>query len=227
MKSNEVINAEAQLTPAEMKAQLGELIRNSPSRARGRFTPDFSLTPEVEELRNVDTSGMTNKQLEEHTTKLSKLKREGTYTDEMRQAEIDNSLAIPLSESIKLRDQYKAEIERLEAEMDTLDLSSVNAKAEALEQHYKSLLQGKRGMERASIQAEYDKEYDKLKLEEYTKPYNALAVERYVCLEKYKCYENRIRLYCSLNKEAIQRQIEVARDQEIAENLLSLAGYVE
>ena len=89
MKNPEVINAEAQLTPAEMKAQLGALIQNSPSRQRGRFTPNFQLNKEFEELSRVDTSGMSDKQIEEHNTKLFSLKKYGTYTEEMRQAEID------------------------------------------------------------------------------------------------------------------------------------------
>lgn len=227
MKNLEVIEAERQQTPAEQRAQLAKLINNSPSRMRGRFTPDFTLTPEYEELKGVDTSTMSDKQIEEHNTKLFMLKKYGTYTDVVRQREIDNSLAIPLSESIKLRDQYLAQIEKLEHDMDNFDVSSVNAKAEALEQRYRKMLQGKNGIERASIQAEYNKEYDKLKLEEYTKPYNDLAVARFEAIERYKVHTNRIRLYIFVNKDAIQRQLDKARDAEINENLLALAEYME
>ena len=225
--TQEVADAQAQLTPAEMRKHLGELIAKSPSRARGRFTADFSITPEYEELSGVDTSKMSPKQAEEHASKLIRLKKFGTYTDEMRQAEIDNSLAIPLSEAIRLRDQYRADVERLEAEMDNFDVSSFNRKAEELDAMYRQRTKGKSGMQLAPVQAEYDREYDALKFEEYTKPYNALAVKRYEAVEKFKVYEHRIQLYCSLNREAIARQIERARDEEIQTNLLALAEYME
>lgn len=225
--SADVAEAQAQLTPAEMTERLGKLIAESPSRRRGRFTPDFSLTKEYEELSGVDTSKMSTKEAEEHAFKLMQIKRAGTFTDEQRQAEIDNSLSIPLSEAIKLRDQYKADIERTEAEMDSFDTSNFDRKAEALSVVYKQRTKGKSGMQLAHIQAEYDKEYDALKFEEYTKPYNSLAVKRHEAIEKYKVYEHRIQLYCSLNKEAIVRQIEKARDAEINENLLALAEYME
>ena len=225
--TEEVAEATAQLSPAEMRAHLGELIAKSPSRARARFTADFSITPEYEELSGVDTSKMSAKEKQEHTNKLFSLKKYGTYTQAMRDADIDHSLAIPLSEAVKLRDQYRADVERLEAEMDNFDVSSFNRKAEELDAVYRQRTKGKNGMQLASVQAEYDREYDALKFEEYTKPYNALAVKRYESLERYKCYENRIKLYVATNREAIERQLERARNEEIQTNLLALAEYFE
>ena len=204
MKNQEVIEAESQLTPAQMKEHLGKLIAESPSRQRGRFIPNFQLTKEYEELSGVDTSGMSDKQIEEHTTKLSKLKREGTYTDEMRQAEIDNSLAIPLSEVIRLRDKHKAEISRLEQEIDSFDISAVQAEADKIEAEFKQRMRGVNSHQRTILQAEYNKAIDSLELEHIHRPKNALKVARYEAIERYKVYENRVKLYVSLNKDAIE-----------------------
>lgn len=220
-------NEQKQLTDAEMREHLGRLIEESPSRAERRFTPDYSITEEYLKLTDIDTSNMTAKEAEEHTSKLISLKRNGTFTDEMRQAEIDNSLAIPLSESIKLRDKYSAEVKRLEKEIDNYDVTTFNRKATELEHEYKQRAKGKSGQALATLQADYDRAYDALKFEEYDKPRNDLKIKRHEALSKQSVYESRVKLYVSCNKEAIARQIEVARDAEIQENLWALAGYIE
>lgn len=226
-KNPEVIEAEAQLTPAEMKAQLGELIRNSPSRQRGRYTPDYSLTEEYLELTDIDTSKLSDRQIEEHNAKLFRLKKFGTYTDEMRQTEIDNSLAIPLSEAIKLRDEYRAEVEKLEGEIDGFDISAVQAEADAIFADYKQRMKGCNSHQRARLQDDYNRAVSELEHRKIVLPKNDLKVARAEAVERYKVYDNRIKLYVSTNKEAIERQIERARDAEISENLLALAEYME
>ena len=225
--TQEVADAQAQITPEQMREHLRELISKSPSRQRGRFTPDFSLTPEYEALVNTDTSNMSAREKEDHAGKLFRFKKFGTYTDEMRQAEIDNSLAIPLSEAIKLRDQYMEEVDKLEAEIDGFDISEIQEEADQISTEYGKRIKGANMHQRVKLQNELDDKINLLELEKIVKPQNALKVKRYEAIEKYKVYENRIKLYSSLNKEAIIRQIEVARDREIAENLLSLAEYVE
>lgn len=223
----EAQEVQAQLTPAEMKERLGKLIEESPSRQRGRFAPDYSLTEEYLRLTDVDSSTMGAKEAEEHASKLFNLKKFGTYTDEMRQAEIDNSLAIPLSEAIKLRDQYRADIERLEEELDSFDISAVQAEADLIAEEYKQRMRGATPHQRAVLKDAYDRAVSELEHKKITLPKNDLKVKRAEAVERYKVYEHRIQLYVATNREAINRQIERARDAEINENLLALAEYVE
>ena len=225
--TEEVADAQAQLTPAQMKEHLGKLIDESPSRQRGRFIPDYSLTEEYLRLTDIDTSGMSKKESEEHASKLFRLKKYGTYTDEMRQAEIDNSLAIPLSEVIKLRNQYMAEVEKLEHEIDSFSTDAVQAEVDQITAEYKERMRGANSHQRGKLSDDYNKAVDALEFKKVTLPKNDLKVKRAEAIEKYKVYENRIKLYVSTNKTAIERQIEVARDREISENLLFLAEYLE
>lgn len=219
--------ATSQLTESQMRDHLKELIAKSPSRQRARYNPDFSLTPEYEELVNTDTSNMRAKELKDHTTKLTAYKRAGGFSNEVRQAEIDKSLAMPISDVIKLRDSYIAQIQSLEAEMDSFSEAEAQAKVDEITEAFKERSKGLSRSARAGLQAEYEKECDEAEMELYTKPRNALAVKRYEAIELYKVYENRVKLYVSLNREAIAKQIERARDREITENLLALAEYME
>lgn len=64
-------------------------------------------------------------------------------------------------------------------------------------------------------------------MELYIKPRNLLAVKRAEAIERYKVYENRVKLYVDANREAIEKRLTEARNREIDENLLALAEYVE
>lgn len=225
--TEEVAEAEAQLTPAEMRERLSKLINESPSRARGRFTPDYSITKEYEELSGVDTSTMSAKEAEEHASKLFSLKKFGTYSQEQRQKDIDYTLNSPLSESFRLRAEYKAEIERLEKELDSFDISAVQAEADEITAEYKQRMAGANAHQRATLKANYEKAIDELEYKKIVLPKNELKVKRAELVERYKVADQRIQLYVSLNREAIERQIEVARDAEIAENLGSLVEWME
>ncbi len=223
----EVQKATAQATKEELRAQLGQLIAESPSRQRALFIPDFTDTKEYRELLSVDTSSMSAREVEERNKKLTHIKRYGTFTDEQRQLEIDGSLAMPLSESFKALDKLGAEIEELEAKIRNFDTSTAQAKADELEAQLRKQGTGANRATRARLQAEYDKGVDEIEAEYITKPLNALKVQRYTLVEKYKVYDSRIKLYVSTNREAIDRAIAKARDEEITENLLALAEYME
>ena len=225
--TQEVADAQAQLTPAEMRERLGKLIKESPSRQRGRFTPDYSLTKEYMELMDVDTSKLTAKEAEEHASKLFSLKKFGTYTQEQRQKDIDYTLNSPLSESFRLRSQYQEEIEKLEKEIDSFDISAVQAEADAITADYKQRMRGANSHQKATLKSEYDRAIDELEYKRIVLPKNDLKVKRAELVERYKVADQRIQLYVSLNREAIDRQIERARDAEIAENLGSLVEWME
>ena len=77
------------------------------------------------------------------------------------------------------------------------------------------------------LQAEYEKECNEAEMELYIKPRNLLAVKRAEAIERYKVYENRVKLYVDANREAIEKRLIEARNREIDENLLALAEYVE
>lgn len=212
--TGESAEAQAQLTPEEQKAQIMELLANSPSRQRARYTPDFTLTDEY-------------KKMVENGESTIYYQRNGSYTDEQRQEDIDKSLAISLSEAISIRDKYMEEIQKLEKQIDSFSEEKAQDKVDQLTAEYKQKAKGISGIAIAQLKAEYDKEVDKVELELYTKPRNILAIKRYEAIEKYKVYENRVKLYVSANREAIAKRIETARDNEIDENLLALAEYME
>lgn len=226
-KNPEVIEAESQMTPAEMKAHLGKLIEESPSRRRGRFMPDYSLTKAYSDLLAIDTSKMSDKEKEEHANKLFKLKKFGTYTDEMRQSDIDYSLNSPLSESFRMRDEYMAEIEKLEKEIDSFDISEVQAEADKIAEQYTVKMKGANSHQRAVLKSDYDRAISELEHRKITLPMNDMKVKRAELIERLKVVDSRIKLYVSINKDAINRQIEKARDDEISQNLLALVEYME
>ena len=224
--TEESAEAQAQLTPEEAKEQLKKLLEESPSRRRMRFTPDYTLTKEYEELSKVDTSSMSEKEKEEHSSKLVYLKKYGLYTEEQRQGDIDFTINSPLSESFKMRDECRAEIERLEREIDSFDISEVQTEADAITAEYKRRMKGLSYTQKATLQAEYEKAIDDLEYRGITIPQNSLKVKRAEAVERYRVADNRIKLYIACNRQAIQKQIERAKEAEINENLLALAEYI-
>ena len=151
----------------------------------------------------------------------------GSFTDKERQELIDHSLAIPLSESVKLRDSLLAEIKKLEAEMDSFSEDEAQARVDEITAEFKEKAKGLSRSAKAGLQDEYNTACDEAILALYTKPRNELAVKRYEAIEKYKVYENRIKLYVSCNRNAIKQRLDEARNREIDENILALAEYME
>lgn len=199
---------------AELKNRIIEKIGSSPSRQRARYTPDYTLTDEYKRMVEAGESTIVYQKF-------------GSYTDKRRQEEIDHSLEIPLSESIKLRDSLEAEIYKLEADMDNFSTKEAQDRVDQITQEYKVKARGKGTNARATLQAEYEKECNEAEMELYIKPRNLLAVKRAEAIERYKVYENRVKLYVDANREAIEKRLIEARNREIDENLLALAEYVE
>lgn len=226
-ENTEVTEATAQVDNEAMAKRLQDLIAESPSRQRARFIPDFTQSKEYQDLLAVDTSTMSGAEKDAHAKKLLFIQSHGTYTDEERQAEIDTSLSTPLSNSVSTRDELRAQIEKIEGKITNFDVSEAQAKVDALEADYKHRANRVSGISRAVIQSEYQKAVDEIEQEYVNKPLNTLKLERYRLIERYKVYDNRIKLYVSANKDAIQRAIDRARDAEIDENLLALAEYME
>ena len=209
-----VQDATRQKTPEELRSEVAELVKNSPSRRRARFNPDFTLTDEYKRMVEAGESTIA-------------YQKYGSFTDKERQELIDHSLAIPLSESVKLRDSLLAEIKKLEADMDSFSVDEAQARVDEITEEFKKKAKGLSRSAKAGLQDEYNTACDEAILALYTKPRNELAVKRYEAIEKYKVYENRIRLYVSCNKNAIKQRLDEARNREIDENILALAEYME
>lgn len=109
---------------AELKNKIIEKICSSPSRQRARYTPDYTLTDEYKRMVEAGESTIVYQKF-------------GSYTDKRRQEEIDHSLEIPLSESIKLRDSLEAEIYKLEADMDNFSTKEAQDRVDQITQEYK------------------------------------------------------------------------------------------
>lgn len=209
-----VQDATRQKTQEELRAEVAELVKNSPSRQRARFNPDFTLTDEYKRMVEAGESTIA-------------YQKYGSFTDKERQELIDHSLAIPLSESVKLRDSLLAEIKKLEADMDSFSVDEAQARVDEITAEFKKKAKGLSRSAKAGLQDEYNTACDEAILALYTKPRNELAVKRYEAIEKYKVYENRIKLYVSCNKNAIKQRLDEARNREIDENILALAEYME
>ena len=209
-----VHEATRQKTPEELRSEVAELVKNSPSRQRARFNPDFTLTDEYKRMVEAGESTIA-------------YQKYGSFTDKERQELIDHSLAIPLSESVKLRDSLLAEIKKLEADMDSFSVDEAQARVDEITAEFKKKAKGLSRSAKAGLQDEYNTACDEAILALYTKPRNELAVKRYEAIEKYKVYENRIKLYVSCNKNAIKQRLDEARNREIDENILALAEYME
>ena len=209
-----VHEATRQKTPEELRSEVAELVKNSPSRRRARFNPDFTLTDEYKRMVEAGESTIA-------------YQKYGSFTDKERQELIDHSLAIPLSESVKLRDSLLAEIQSLEDQIDNYSKDEAQAEVDRITEEFKERAKGLSRSAKAQLKGEYDEAVDKVELDLLVKPKNDLKVKRYEAIEKYKVYENRIRLYVSCNRNAIKQRLDEARNREIDENILALAEYIE
>lgn len=135
---------------------------------------------------------------------------------------------MPLSECIKIRDDLLKVIEDCEEKIDNFSMQDAQKEVDRITEDFTQRSVGLFGATaRARLQADYDKACDKAEMDFYTKPRNLLAVKRAEAIERYKVYENRVKLYVSVNKEAIEKRLAEARNREIDENLLALAEYME
>lgn len=204
--------------PVEVNQKVLEKPVELPINTSKKYKPDYALTDEYKKMLETGESV-------EH---LIAYKRYGSYTDQRRQEDIEHSLEVPLSECIKIRDDLLKVIEDCEEKIDNFSMQDAQKEVDRITKDFTQRSVGLFGATaRARLQADYDKACDKAEMDFYTKPRNLLAVKRAEAIERYKVYENRVKLYVSVNKEAIEKRLAEARNREIDENLLALAEYME
>lgn len=219
-------------TRGEMVAMLAEARQNNPDRAK-MYVPDFSLSENALKLKKQleDLKGKEPydaKKAQEISRQILSIKVNGTITDEMRQAEIDKTLEMPVANLIAQRKKYEKIIVECEEKIDNFDVSGVQAKVDALTAQYDKKASN-RGQfaNNIDLHTQYNKEIDKIELDEVKKPLNDLAIKRYEAMEYYLIYEARIKFYVKANKELIEEEIVAAKREEIRGSLADLAEYVE
>lgn len=216
-------------TRGEMIQMVNEAILNNPNKEQ-LYIPDFSLSAEYIGLKNeLDKAVEANNTelVQELNKRMLRVKILGTVTDEERQAEIDKTLEMPLSEVFNEYNKYKAIVADCEEKIDNFDVSPVQAKVDALTAEYKRKSGGKSGALLDDIRGEYNKAVDELERKYIKIPVNDLALKRYRSVEFMLCYEARIKYYMTANEELIKEEIQNAKKEEIRGSLEDLVTYME
>lgn len=216
-------------TRGEMIQMVNEAILNNPNKNQ-LYIPDFSLSAEYIGLKNeLDKAVEANNTelVQELNKRMLRVKILGTVTDEERQAEIDKTLEMPLSEVFNEYNKYKAIVADCEEKIDNFDVSPVQAKVDALTAEYKRKSGGKSGALLDDIRGEYNKAVDELERKYIKIPVNDLALKRYRSVEFMLCYEARIKYYMTANEELIKEEIQNAKKEEIRGSLEDLVTYME
>ena len=143
----------------------------------------------------------------------------GTVTDEVRQAEIDKTLEMPIKQVIVKRKEYEQIVAECEEKIDNFDFTAVQAKADEIEAEYQKKLKGKNGIAFSTI--------DELEYEEVIKPLNDLKLQRYEAKEYYLIYEARVKYYVNANRTLIEEEMQNAKRMEVRGSLADLAEYLE
>lgn len=218
-------------TRGEMLVMINEAIQNNPNRKKV-YTPDFKLSKEylevkaeLEALKGV--APYDAKKAEELSKRMLSIQISGTVTDEEIQAIIDKTLEMPIKQIITERKKCEKIVAECEEKIDNFDLTSVQAKADALTEEYQRKFKGKSGTTFDTIKAEYEKEVDDLEYKEVTKPLNDLKLQRYEAKEFCLIYEARIKYYMTANKDLIEEEIQNAKREEIRGSLGDLVAYME
>lgn len=216
-------------TRGEMIQMINEAILNNPNKKK-LYIPDFSLSAEYIGLKNeLDKAVKANNPelVQELNRRMLYVKISGTVTDEERQAEIDKTLVMPLSEVFEEYNKYKAIVADCEEKIDNFDVSPVQAKVDALTAEYKRKSRGKSGALLDDTEGEYNKAVDELEHKYIKIPVNDLALKRYRSVELMLCYEARIKYYMTANEELIKEEIQNAKREEIRGSLEDLVTYME
>lgn len=151
----------------------------------------------------------------------------GTVTAEVRQAEIDKTLEMPIKQIIAERKKYEQIVTDCEKKIDNFDITAVQSKVDALTAEYERKLKKASGITFSVIKAEYERKVDELEYEEVTKPINDLAIKRYEAKEFYFIYEARVKYYVTANRSLIVEEMENAKRMEVRGSLVDLAEYLE
>lgn len=216
-------------TRGEMIQMVNEAILNNPNKKQ-LYIPDFSLSAEYIGLKNELDKAVEANNLElvqELNKRMLRVRISGTVTDEERQAEIDKTLVMPLSEVFKEYNKYKAIVAECEEKIDNFDVSPVQAKVDALTAEYKRKSRGKSGALLDDIRGEYNKAVDELERKYIKIPVNDLVLKRYRSVEFMLCYEARIKYYMTANEELVKEEIQNAKKEEIRGSLEDLVTYME
>lgn len=218
-------------TKGEMIQMIGEAMLNNPNRKK-LYTPDFKLSKEYmavkQELENAKKAGDWKK-AEELSSQMLGIQISGTVTDEERQAEIDKTLTMPIASVLKERKKYEAIVVDCEEKLDNFDVSTIQAKVDALTADYDKKVKANAGNwgVQDKLNAEYNKAVDALELELITIPMNELALKRYKAKEYFLIYEARVKYYINDNRDLIEEEIQHAKRLEVRGSLVDLAEYVE
>lgn len=216
-------------TRGEMLEMINEVFNNNPNRARV-YKPNFGLSAEYMALKKEKENAIKNhdmKLAQELNSQMLSVKTMGTVTSEERQAEIDKTLEMPLSDVFKEYNKYKAVVKDCEEKIDNFDFAPLQAKVDALTAEYKRKKQGKSDIVKATLNGEYEKEVSALEDELVKIPRNDLALKRYRALEFLLIYEARIKYYMTANKDLIEEEIQNAKREEIRGSLGDLVAYME
>lgn len=217
-------------TRGEMLVMINEAILNNPDKTK-LYKPDFSLSAEYMALNAEREKAIKNhdmKLAQELNRKATRIKVDGTVTDEERQEAIDKTLVMPISDIFKEYHRYEAIVADCEEKIDNFDVSPVQAKVDELSQKYEKLAKGKHDVVALSVlRASYDEEVDKLEKELIKIPMNDLALKRYRAHEFLLICEARIKYYMTANKALIEEEIQNAKREEIRGSLGDLVAYME
>lgn len=218
-------------TRADMIVMINEAINNNPNRKKV-YIPDFKLSKEylavkaeLEALKGV--SPYDAKKAEDLSKRMLSIQITGTVTDEVRQAEIDKTLEMPIKQVIVKRKEYEQIVAECEEKIDNFDFTAVQAKADGIEAEYQKKLKGKNGIAFSTIKAEYEAKVDELEYEEVIKPLNDLKLQRYEAKEYYLIYEARVKYYVNANRTLIEEEMLNAKRMEVRGSLADLAEYLE
>ena len=190
------------------------------------YTPIFSATKQYQELDQLDKDNLSEKERNELVRRMFNVKNGGLF-EQMRQTEIDKSLEMPISEVITNRDKYRARLDELTKTFDDFSEDKFEQAVERLVLVYETKGRGANDMANAQLKADFLRDKQRLYFEHITLPKNQILIDRYEAEVLYEVYEHRVELYVKSNEDKIREQIEAVKGEEIRENLLALAPYVE
>ena len=215
-------------TKADMLVMISEAMQNNPNKKK-LYNPDFKLSKEYlalkAELEKV--KAFDPKKAQEISSQMLSIQMGGTVTAEVRQAEIDKTLEMPIKQIIAERKKYEQIVTDCEKKIDNFDITAVQSKVDALTAEYERKLKKASSITFSVIKAEYERKVDELEYEEVTKPINDLAIKRYEAKEFYFIYEARVKYYVTANRSLIVEEMENAKRMEVRGSLVDLAEYLE
>lgn len=228
-----VAEAQKQKVPTrgEMIAMIAEKKQANLDK-RKVYKPDFSIceavlkiNKEIEALKG--KSPYDTKKAQELSQQGLYIKLHGTIPEDVKQAEIDKTLEMPLADLISQYKKYGKIITECEEKIERFDVSKAQAKIDTLTTQYQSKAKNRGSfVYKGDIAEQYEKEVDKIEFAEIIKPLNDLKIKRYEAGEYFLIYEARIKHYVNANKDLIDEEVTAARREEIRGSLADLVDYM-